>query len=86
MKISKFNKSPNLNAVSALKYLLKRAESGELRSFVSVNQYRAGELGQTYALDDRCNDYAIVGCMQALITRLIDRANERSEQVADEEE
>lgn len=86
MKLSQLKKSPNEGVVNALKHLLKQAESGELRSFASVNQYTGGELGQIYALDNKCNDYAIIGCMQALITRLAATALQRSEAVADPEE
>jgi hypothetical protein len=86
MNVSELKKSPNHGVINALKILLKDAEEGKLRSFVSVNQYLAGELGQMYAFDNKCNDYALIGCMQALIIRLSDIAIQRSEEVFNEEE
>lgn len=84
MKVSKLKKPPNKGLVTGLKQLVKKAESGEVQSFVAVSQTDKGELYQTICLANKANDYSILGCLQALVVRVAASAINNSEPCEEE--
>lgn len=70
MKAISLKSTPNQELISGLENLLQEAKAGKLRSFVAVTQFSGGDLHQLYCLDKGCNDYAITGCLNMLVTRM----------------
>ena len=53
----------NKYAIKAIRDILERMESGEIRSFIIVTENKTEGLGQAWALSNKTNVFAMLGAL-----------------------